>query len=353
MKDQTHVALLVTGSIAATKTLDLIDALRKEGFDVSVLLTRAPEQWKWVSPAQAEQASGHPVLVDADDLESKTKALCAAKAILVAPASAGFISRLAFDASDLAHAVLDAARKGSRLFLAPAMNYKMWERPAIRRNCEALAATGATFLGPTKGPMACGDKGFGRMIDVKEMASGLRAAIDGQTHPALAAFEEAKQKPASLPFAPEGDAPGVLVALGGKCVPWPEVKRFAEELKEKGITATYILDPDWKNLAEPLTNMSKADIVTHFYQVPGLQGLEHIKLSEKARCLFFPFIDIDFAQSLLRGYADTLSLCCYLASKAPVMTTTACLQNLPADIADKLTRDGIEAVDDLARLKDR
>jgi 3-polyprenyl-4-hydroxybenzoate decarboxylase len=357
MNEKKQAVLVVTGSVAAIKTSDLIAALRNNGLDVKVLLTRAPEQWKWVSVKQAEDASGQPVLTHADGIDIKEEALRAAQIILVAPASADFISRIAHGTSPLARSIQDAQRRGCPLMLAPAMNFKMWEHPATQRNCDALYRSGAVVLGPVRGPMACGDEGFGRMIDVKEMAAGVLAASKAVPHVALSYYETARietinqKEKCSNPSRSFEGRERILVALGGKSVPCPELENLANALKQAKITTDYMLDPDWKELAGSLERVTQQAAITEHYQLPELDGMEHIKLPERARGVFFPFIDDDFAKAMLRGEADTLCLSAYLASKTPIITTKECLQKLSPGLASSLRADGVGVIDDIGKLR--
>lgn len=360
--DIKQISLLVTGSIAAEKrTLPLIEALRKNGHAVTVLLTRAPLEWKWVDCEKAAAASGHKVLTDVSNLTSgpdiaaKKKALYLPHAILVAPASADFISQLAHKSSDVARAILTAQGDSSLLIIAPAMNNWMWGHPAVARNCDTLKKNGVVFLGPVKGLMACGDEGYGRMIGVDDLAAGVQAALEGKhLHSTYSYYETAHEEgKKAAPFRPpEGNAP-ILVALGGGNFKWPDVINLVGEINRTGLAADYLLDPQWKGYAEELKNLTGRTVVWDYFQVPGFDGMEHIKLPERSRCVFIPFLDDATAAAMAQGRADTLFLAAYLASKAPVLTTKECLRGLSPAAASALRQDGLgeaEDVKDLARL---
>ncbi|MDX2028532.1 MAG: flavoprotein [Alphaproteobacteria bacterium] len=340
------LALLVTGSVAAIKTVPLIEALRKDGHELKVILTRAPEEWKWVSPEEL-RAAGYAVLSEKEDLKTKMEVLQKSKAILVAPASADFISQLAHASSGLARAVLDAQRGSSRLMIAPAMNYKMWHHPAVQRNCAALAGNGVTILGPVEGPMACGDHGYGRMMPVEDITQGVKAALTGTPHPAVKLYQRALQKPDLQPFRPPENSE-ILVVLEGKQMEWPEVEHLVADIKHAGLTATYVLDETWNAYRKPLENLTGQEVVTNHFQQPDAKGMEHIRLPEKARYVFFPFLDREQAEAMLQGRADTLGRSIYLASKASIVARPA--SDLSPSILSQLQRDGVQTITHVSAL---
>jgi phosphopantothenoylcysteine synthetase/decarboxylase len=348
VKKEQRLALLVTGSIAAIKTIPLIGALRKKKFDVAVFLTRAPEVWKWVLVDEARAASKNDVLTESASWMDRGAALEAAKVILVAPASADFLSQLAHASSELARCVLEAQRRGSRLMIAPAMNYKMWHHPAVQRNCSALAHAGAVILGPAKGHMACGDDGFGRMIEVDDMAAGVRAALDGAAHPALDYYDAARLAE-NIPFCPPKET-RVVVALGGGSISWPDVEKTVNDIKKAGMIADYVIDETWAGCRDALEKMTQQPVVTDYFQIPEMKGMEHIKLPERARCVFIPFLDDALATAMIEGKADTLFLGLYLASKAPLVTTKKSLQEISPSLAAVLRQDGLGVVGDIKEL---
>ncbi len=349
-----RLTLVVTGSIAAIKTIPLISALSERCHEVTVILTRAPEQWEWVSGDAAKAATGHAVITHTDNIQTKANAIMASRTILIAPASADFISQLAHASSELAHKILEAQRHGSKLILAPAMNYKMWQHPTVQRNCATLAASNITILGPVKGIMACGDNGYGRMIEVSEMASGVQAALAGIQHPSASHYDAARHDGMKeIPFRPTETGARILIALtdGGASLNALNMLVFA--IDRARLTAEYIVDPHWAKRRAILEGMTKKTIVSDHFQLPDLEGLEHIKLPERARCVFFPFLDKTLAEKMVQGQADTLCLSTYLASKTPIVTTAACLQNLPPALAKSLCHDGvlgIERYNDLAQI---
>ncbi len=341
--------MLVTGSIAAIKTIPLIEALRGKGFDPTVLLTRAPEQWKWVLVHDAEAASGNSVLTESASRRDKEMVLAATKVVLVAPASADFLSQLAHASSELARSLLEAQRHGSRLMIAPAMNCKMWHHPAVQRNCAALIEAGAVILGPAKGPVACGDEGFGRMMDVGDMAAGARATLDGASHPALEMFKTA-MKEEKIPFCPPKEQARIVVALGGGNILWPDVEKLVADIKQSGLLADYVVDQTWAGYGAALEKLTQQTVITDYFQIPEFKGMEHIRLPERSVCVFFPFLDDALARAMAEGRADTLFLGLYLASKAPHVTTEACLRELSPSLSAVLRQDGVGVVKDVKEL---
>ena len=162
------IILGVTGSISAYKTAELIRLLRKEQFFVQVVMTKAAKEF--ISPLTLQALSGNPVLENIWDTKegngiehinlSRT-----AQLILIAPASANFIAKLTHGIADDLLSNLCLARK-CPLLIAPAMNIEMWENPATQRNIVTLKQDGVVFIGPEHGEQACGEIGFGRLVNL-------------------------------------------------------------------------------------------------------------------------------------------------------------------------------------------
>lgn len=162
-----NILLLVTGSIAAYKSLELIRMFRKEGMNVSVVMTRAA--CEFITPLSVASISGNPVFTDLFSLKDETemghiRLSREADLIVVAPASADSIGKLAQGlADDLASTILLASNK--KVIIVPAMNVQMWSHPAVKRNVEILKKDGVIFIGPEAGDLACGEEGYGRMSE--------------------------------------------------------------------------------------------------------------------------------------------------------------------------------------------
>ncbi len=170
-----NVLLGITGGIAAYKAAELTRLLVTGGARVRVAMTPAAQTF--VTPLTLQALSGNPVHTEL--LDSAAEAAMGhielarwADVVLVAPATADFIARLAHGhANDLLSTLCLATR--APLALAPAMNTQMWLHPATQANCEQLAARGVTLLGPGAGDLACGETGPGRMLDPAELHAAL------------------------------------------------------------------------------------------------------------------------------------------------------------------------------------
>ena len=184
-----RILLIISGGIAAYKSLELIRRLKDRGATVRVVMTSAAQQF--ISPLSAATLSGQAVR---DDLFSLTDEAAighielsrAADLIVIAPASANMLARMAAGiADDMATTVLLATDK--RVLAAPAMNVRMWLHPATRRNLERLTGDGVLMVGPDTGPMACGEFGPGRMAEPAAIAEAIEAALaaDAASSPSL------------------------------------------------------------------------------------------------------------------------------------------------------------------------
>ena len=168
---QKTVLLGITGGIAAYKSAELTRLLVKAGYQVQVVMTDAATEF--VGPVTFQALSGRPVFTNQWDSRigngmPHIDLSRNADAILIAPASADFIRKLAHGAADDLLSLLCSARDCPRL-LAPAMNRQMWENPANQRNIELLRQDGILILGPGCGEQACGETGDGRMLEPEEL----------------------------------------------------------------------------------------------------------------------------------------------------------------------------------------
>lgn len=172
-----RITLGVTGGIAAYKTADLVRQLAKLGAAVKVVMTEAAT--RFVTPVTFQALSGNPVFVDQWDPRVANNMAHIdlsreADAILIAPASADFLAKLAHGLADDLPSTLALARN-CPLLVAPAMNLQMWNNPATQRNVATLRGDGITLLGPASGEQACGETGLGRMIEPAEIVEELVA----------------------------------------------------------------------------------------------------------------------------------------------------------------------------------
>ena len=168
-----RILLGLTGGIAAYKAAELARLYVKAGADVQVVMTAAATGF--VTPATMQALSGKPVFTDMWDKRvpdnmghielSRDRDL-----IVVAPASADFIAKLAHGQADDLLSTLCLARRCA-LAVAPAMNVEMWSHPATQRNAAQVRADGVIVLGPAAGDQACGETGMGRMLEAAELHS--------------------------------------------------------------------------------------------------------------------------------------------------------------------------------------
>ncbi|HDY86289.1 hypothetical protein LCGC14_0649940 [marine sediment metagenome] len=175
----TKIVLGVTGSIAAYKSADLVRRLIDAGAELRVVMTKGA--CEFITPLTLQTLSGHPValeLLDADQESAMGHIKLARWAdwILIAPASADTIARLAHGRADDILAALCLASE-SPLVIAPAMNNKMWENPATQQNVALLQTRGVQLLGPASGDQACGEQGAGRLLEPTDIVVGLSQLI--------------------------------------------------------------------------------------------------------------------------------------------------------------------------------
>jgi len=178
-----RIVLGVTGGVAAYKSAELVRLLVKAGAEVDVALTAAGAQF--VGAATFQALTGRRVwqaLWDErmDNGMAHIDLTRGAAALLVAPATADFLAKLAHGLADDLLSTLCLARDCS-LLVAPAMNRQMWEHPATRRNVAQLRADAVTVLGPAHGEQACGEIGDGRMLEAQELFDELHASLQAKT----------------------------------------------------------------------------------------------------------------------------------------------------------------------------
>ena len=182
------ILLIVTGGIAAYKSLILVRRLRERGATVRAVLTAAGE--KFVTPLSVSALSHEKVYTDlfslTDEAEMGHLRLSQeADLIVVAPATADILAKMANGlADDLASTVLLAA--DAPILVAPAMNHRMWQHPATAANMAALEAHGVRRVGPDDGPLAEDESGPGRMAEPEDILAAIEAALGGATHRSLA-----------------------------------------------------------------------------------------------------------------------------------------------------------------------
>ncbi|MDM8566031.1 bifunctional phosphopantothenoylcysteine decarboxylase/phosphopantothenate--cysteine ligase CoaBC [Candidatus Halobeggiatoa sp. HSG11] len=172
MKTLSNILLGITGSIAAYKTADLVRTLTKQGFTVRVVMTDAAT--KFITPLTLQTLSNQPVYVDLFETEMEHINLARwADAILIAPATADFITKLTYGhADDLLSTICLATT--APIAIAPAMNQQMWNATITQENCQKLQQRNIKFFGPATGSQACGEIGAGRMLEPLELVQCLQ-----------------------------------------------------------------------------------------------------------------------------------------------------------------------------------
>jgi phosphopantothenoylcysteine decarboxylase/phosphopantothenate--cysteine ligase len=172
-----RIVLGVTGGVAAYKACELARLLGKAGASVDVVMTAAGT--RFVAPLTFQALTGRPVFTSLWDAPQENgmahiDLTRGADAVIVAPATADFIAKLAHGFADDLLSSLCLARD-CPLLVAPAMNRQMWESPATQRNVAQLCADGVSILGPAAGEQACGEVGEGRMLEATELLDALVA----------------------------------------------------------------------------------------------------------------------------------------------------------------------------------
>ena len=168
--EKPFVVLGVTGSIAAYKAADITSKLVQRGIDVQVIMTEAAQ--RLVCPQTFLTLSRNPVVTslwEMPDWQPEHIAMAIrAKALLIAPATANILAKMANGIADDALSTYFLSHTGP-VFVAPAMNPRMWTNPATVHNCEVLRSRGIEFIGPDEGHVACGENGKGRMASVESI----------------------------------------------------------------------------------------------------------------------------------------------------------------------------------------
>ncbi len=168
-----NILLGVTGGIAAYKAAELVRRLRDHGAEVRVVMTRAAREF--ITPLTLQALSGNPVHLDLLDPEAEAamghiELARWADLVLVAPASADFLARMASGQADDLLTTACLATSAPKA-VAPAMNQAMWRDPNTERNVATLRAQGVAVFGPGAGEQACGDVGPGRMLEAEGLAA--------------------------------------------------------------------------------------------------------------------------------------------------------------------------------------
>ena len=158
----------VTGGIAAYKTAALVSKLVQAGAAVSVVMTRSAT--KLVGPKTFEALTGRPVWTEmfGSGFHPHIELAEAAELICVAPATANLLAKAAVGLADDLLSTTLLSFDGP-VVMAPAMNVRMWEKPAVQRNVEQLRADGVVLIDPEEGYLSCGTRGLGRMASPEKI----------------------------------------------------------------------------------------------------------------------------------------------------------------------------------------
>ena len=175
-----RILLGISGGIAAYKAAELVRRIREQGADVRVVMTRGA--CEFITPLTMQAVSGHPVSLQLLDESAESgmghiELARWADRILIAPATADFMARLAQGRTDDLLAAICLA-SSAPVSVAPAMNQGMWQKPTTVANADALTSVGVALWGPAVGVQACGDTGPGRMLDVPDLLQKLAASFD-------------------------------------------------------------------------------------------------------------------------------------------------------------------------------
>ena len=180
-----HLVLGLSGGIACYKSAQLVRDLIRHGATVQVVMTEAAQQF--ITPLTMQALSGRPVFTSQWDARPNANMAHIdlpreADAVLIAPASADFIAKLAQGRADDLLSLLCLARPREKcaLWVTPAMNREMWSHPATQRNVAQLVADGAVVLGPGHGDQACGEVGDGRMLEPEAICEQVIALFQPQ-----------------------------------------------------------------------------------------------------------------------------------------------------------------------------
>lgn len=174
-----HILVGITGGIAAYKCIELVRRLRDHGAQVRVAMT--PAATEFITPLSFQAVSGNRVQtalldVDAEAAMGHIELARWADMIVIAPATADFIARLAHGhANDLLSTLCLAT--AAPICIAPAMNQQMWKAPAVQANCQCVREFGIQIWGPAVGSQACGDVGAGRMLEPAELLQRIQSAF--------------------------------------------------------------------------------------------------------------------------------------------------------------------------------
>lgn len=311
-----HILLGITGGIAAYKTADLCSRLKKAGASVQVMMTSAATDF--VSAMTFQALSGHPVhhaLLDesAEAGMSHIELARWADAILVAPASANTIAKLATGRADNLLTTVCLASEAVKCF-APAMNRVMWEDAATRHNCQTLLDRGWFQFGPENGLQACGESGEGRMQEVEDLLKNLDQCFTSGQLQGLNVMVTAG--PTHEPIDPVRYIANRSSGRMGYAI--------AEAAQEAGASVTLISGPTAINV--PAT--------THFIQTETASDMLHEVMAHINDCHIYisaaaiaDYRVKNYSEQKIKKQSDSLSLT--LVKNTDILSEVASLQPRP------------------------
>lgn len=281
--------LIITGSVAAVRTGQLAQNLKAQGFNIGYNVTGAARQFV--------EDKGKYRLSERQLAEINNTGLFSnAQTTLVAPASASYLSRMASG----------QIKFSGKVFVAPAMNFMMWQHPATQANVKKLIEQGVIFLGPVPGPMACRDFGFGRFAEPNEIA----AAIKNEHHLLRNNINEALFDNPKINTAVKADAKKVLLVVQENRSDNAEV---IKHLQSQGYEVKCVAAPE-----VDISNFGVETCKEHYELNTTPPGMEHIRLPEWADILLIHPANEYYLSEMVAGGASSFIGSIYLASKAPV-----------------------------------
>lgn len=163
-----NVLLGLSGSIAVYRSVELARRLTQSGARVDTILTESAT--RFINPILLESVTGRRVYIDTFQFPMAHIELAqSADLLVVAPATANIIGKFVSGIADDLLSTVFLAMSPSKVLVAPAMNWRMYENPAVQENINRLKARGVNFIGPEKGPLCCGEEGYGRLSDIEDI----------------------------------------------------------------------------------------------------------------------------------------------------------------------------------------
>lgn len=331
-----QILLVVSGSVAAIKTIELLDHLKTQGIAAQVITTDSARAYGFVNPDEVRVTSGKTAL----EPGAIDKAIAGAELILASPAAAGFISQIANQTTAIGKAIYGAPVPK---VIAPAMNLMMWQHPATQRNVEKLLAQGWYITGPVEGLMACKEFGYGRMLGTEKIAHSVRSVLDGIAADAALdlyklALIPSPKLPQTIDVSAKENKRVLLIMHSGNT---EEARKLVDALQAKGCTVTCALSAEAaKSIDIDLIRKSTGRTVytKHFEDDP--RGMEHINLSRQHDVVLIAPASRKFVHEMAIGAATDLVSDTYLATNKPVLVVASQEEPARADM-HRIAQDGV------------